>query len=149
MLLSFGDRCSDCSGSFGNFGCSRQFRLFPTVSAISVVPDSSDFCVIGNFSALRWPFWLYVRATWADTGLASALLAIALPLCKLSLPSSLCLSCHYSPKFLLSNSHCPSTARSAQSIFLLRTSHLKKSISSISLCVFLNEPQASILYISC
>lgn len=42
------------------------------------------------------------------------------------------------------NYHCPSATRFPQSISLLRTSHLRKSISWISVCVFSNWPQASI-----
>lgn len=46
--------------------------------------------------------------------------------------------------YVFPNYHCPSVVKSSQSISLLRTYHLRKSISSISLCVFSNWPQASI-----
>jgi len=73
----------------------------------------------------------------------------ALPLCQHCVgqcqPSFGCLSVLSLPrtlqKFLPPDSHCPFAARSPQSIFFLRTSHFRKSIFLISLCVLQMTPK--------
>ena len=61
---------------------SRLFQQFSTVPVVQAVPSSSGssgFCVTSSFSTLCWPFWLYISPEWAQVGLASVLLAAALP----------------------------------------------------------------------
>ena len=107
---------------------SRLFRQFP---------DSSDFLREGNFYFCVGPSGC-VRLAWAQIGPTSVLLAVALPPLV-----SLRLSVQYSqtiPAPPLQND---------QSICILSflAPEIKLQINSFSLCVFLNEPQAS-LYVS-
>ena len=109
----------------------------------------------GSASPSTWPLRKTV-SPWAAS--ASPFLGIMLPLCfgssvgwEIDFPASQThtvasgnwtlnshskfLPCTLRKPFLL-DSHCPSAIRSCQLIFLLRTSHLRKSIFLISLCVF-------------
>lgn len=107
-----------CVSFPGCFGSSLQFRLPAWMAAFSLYtgPFSSASRLRGSKVTQRHLSWL---------------------LCCLHKILFASLS-------VILNYPCPSVARSPQSVFLLRTSHLRKSISSISLCVFSNWPQSSI-----